>query len=328
MRLLRQILLFPLLAVPMLANANPGEFDYNRWNAILNDVQDTAVKMGISNQNINSVIQNSEFIPQVIKHDKNQPEYKLTVSEYLDRMINNQRVQKGKKMLKSYPTILTRAETKYDIPRYLIVAFWGLESNYGNFKAAFDLSDSFLTLIYDGRRETFFKNQLLSLMKTADASGLDAGSIRGSWAGAMGHFQFMPTTLEQYGVDGNGDGKIDIIHSESDAVMSAANYLHKLKYDRTSKIVREVKLPANFDASQIDTKNKKTVIEWNALGVRNTNGTELPVAEKRAGLFAPDGVSGRAWLTYDNFDRIKRWNNSNNYALAVAVLMERLQKRK
>ncbi|MDR0319587.1 MAG: lytic murein transglycosylase [Rickettsiales bacterium] len=314
-----------LAASPIMANADDGDFDYNRWNTILNQVQESAIKAKISNDTINAVIQNASFIPRVVHLDRNQPEYKLTTTEYLDRMINNQRVAEGKNMMREYPTLLSRAEKEYGIPKQLIVAFWGLESNYGKFKASFVLSDAFLSLIYDGRREGFFKSQLLSLMKTADKSRLDITQIEGSWAGAMGHFQFIPTTLEQYGVDGNRDGRIDIIHSVSDAMMSAANYLSKLKFDKSSRIVREVFLPEGFNASRYDTKTKKTLSEWAALGIRLVDGTPLPHSDMQAGLFAPEDMDGRAWLTYDNFDRIKRWNNSNNYALAVAILMDKLK---
>ncbi|MDR0449600.1 MAG: lytic murein transglycosylase [Rickettsiales bacterium] len=307
------------------ALADEGDFDYNRWNTILNQVQESALKMNISAETINAVVQNAKFVPRVVYLDRNQPEYKLTATEYLDKMINNQRVLDGKRALREYPTLLARAEKEYGIPKELLVAFWGMESNYGKFKASFYLPDAFLSLIYDGRRETFFKQQLLSLMKTADKSKLDIRQIEGSWAGAMGHFQFIPTTLEQYGVDGNKNGKIDIIHNTSDAIMSAANYLSKLKYDKLSKIVREVSLPQGFDMKHADVKNKKPLETWSRLGVMNLDGSPLPMSDKSAGMFAPDGADGRAWLTYDNFDRIKKWNNSNNYALAVAILMERLK---
>jgi membrane-bound lytic murein transglycosylase B len=309
--------------LPVLAEGE--DFDPNRWNQTLHDVQAFAVKSKISPAVINSVIQNANFVPEVIQRDRNQPEFKLTADEYLNRMINDKRVSLGKKMMREHITILDKVEEKYSIPRQLIIAFWGMESNYGDYKASFDLTDAFLSLIYDGRRGGFFRDQLISLMKTAEKSRLDVRKIRGSWAGAMGHFQFMPSTLEQYGVDGNADGKIDIINNKADAIMSAANFLNKLKFDKSSRVVREIKLPRGFDFESAGVKNKKSVDAWSAAGVRGVDGSPLPKSDMSAGIFAPDGASGRAWLTYDNFDRIKRWNNSNNYALAVAILMERLR---
>ncbi|MCL2629744.1 MAG: lytic murein transglycosylase [Alphaproteobacteria bacterium] len=311
-----KLLLFAL--IPFAANAE--EKDVNRWNKMLHQVQNAAVQAKISPETTNAVIQNATFVPRVIHLDRNQPETRFTTEEYLMRMINDQRIQGGRRMLREQSALLAEAERRYNIPPRLLVAFWGLESNYGTFKASFDLPDAFLTLIYDGRRGAFFQSQLISLMKTADRSNLDITQMRGSWAGAMGHFQFIPTTLEQYGVDGDGDGKIDIINNKADAIMSAANYLNRLRFNKDERIVREVRLPANLDVS-----GKRTVNEWARLGVRNPDGSALPKTDMRAGVFRATGDSGRAWLTYDNFDRIKRWNNSNNYALAVAILMDNLK---
>ncbi|MDL2296003.1 lytic murein transglycosylase [Lachnospiraceae bacterium OttesenSCG-928-E19] len=315
-----------LFTAPSL-RADTGEFDMDRWNGMLHDIQNRAVEMNISNHTINSVIQPSAFIPSIVQSDKNQAEFKLTLDQYLARMINQKRIDDGVKMKKTYPTLLSRVDKKYGVPPHVILAFWGLESNYGSFKSKYKLSDAFLTLIYDGRRETFFTNQLFALMRIADKNNLDVGDIHGSWAGAMGHFQFIPTTLEQYGADGNGDGKIDIINSVGDGMFSAGNYLSKLGWDKNQKIIRVVKLPADFDQSLLDGKTKKKLEEWAALGVTNPNGTRLPRADMVAGLVADTGVETvtTAYLTYPNFYRIKKWNNSNWYAIAVALLANELK---
>lgn len=313
-----------LLALPYRAHADTGEFDIDRWYTILNDIQNRAVEMKISNHTINEVIQPSAFIPAIVKHDKNQAEFKLTLDQYLTRMINQTRIDNGLKKKKEYPTLLSRVDQKFGVPQHVILAFWGLESNYGQYKAKHKLSDAFLTLIYDGRRETFFTNQLFALMRIADKNALEIGDMYGSWAGAMGHFQFIPTTLEQYAMDGNGDGHVDIINSVGDAMFSAGNYLSKLGWNKNEKIIRAVKLPADFDKSLLDGKTKKTVIEWAAMGLTNPNGSALPKSEMIAGLVGDantDGVT-QAFLAYPNFYRIKKWNNSNWYALAVALLAE------
>ena len=310
--------------LPSMSRGETGEFDMDRWNGMLHDIQNRAIEMNISNHTINSVIQPSAFIPSIVQSDKNQAEFKLTLDQYLTRMINQKRINDGKKMKNTYPTLLSRVDKKYGVPPHIILAFWGLESNYGSFKAKYKLSDAFLTLIYDGRRETFFTNQLFSLMRIADKNNLEIEDIYGSWAGAMGHFQFIPTTLEQYGADGNGDGKIDIINSVGDGMFSAGNYLSKLGWDKNQKIIREVKLPADFDHSLLDGKTKKKLHEWTAMGVTNPNGTRLPLADMVAGLVADTGTQTvtQAFLTYPNFYRIKKWNNSNWYAIAVALLAE------
>ena len=260
------------------------------------------------------------------------------------------RISEGLQMRKKYPTLLSRVEAKYGVPPHVILAFWGLESNYGAVKARHKLTDAFFTLMYDGRRETFFTSQLLELMKIADKNKLDINEIRGSWAGAMGHFQFIPTTLSQYGVDGNSDGRVDIINSVGDAMFSAGNYLNKLGWNPNERIVRRVVLPADFDLSLLDGKTKLTLPQWAALGVTNPDGSPIPSNQMTAGLVADvafvqsqreaaqsmqpatENVSMdvdvapmpviEAYLTYPNFYRIKRWNNSNWYAIAIANLAD------
>jgi membrane-bound lytic murein transglycosylase B len=323
----RILIVCALCVMPSLAPAEDGDFNVERWYGILHDIQNTAIEMKISNTVINDVIQPSNFVPAIVKNDKNQSEFKLTLDQYLARTITDQRVQGGRAMRGKYPTLLSRVDKKFGVPPHVILAFWGLESNYGQHKARYKLTDAFLTLVYDGRRETFFKKQLLALMKHADKNNLQIGDIHGSWAGAMGHFQFIPTTLEQYGADGNGDGKIDIINSISDAMYSAGNYLSGLGWNKKEKIVREVRLPQNFDTSLLDGKTKKSLTEWGAMGIRNPNGSPIPRANMTAGIVGDASATPVivAYLTYPNFYRIKKWNSSNWYAIAVATLAEKLK---
>ena len=281
----------------------------------------------------------------------------MTLDDYLRRTVAPSRIENGHKMAKKYPTLLHRVEQRYGVQPHVILAFWGMESNYGARMADHPLRDAFITLIYDGRRQTFFTNQLLALMKIADKNGDDITTMGGSWAGAMGHFQFIPTTLAQYGVDGNGDGKIDIAHSIGDAMMSAGNYLNKLGWNQNERIVRRVILPADFDLTILDGKTKKTVYEWAAMGVLNADGAPLPASDMVAGLVAdtraiadaranatlaaivdannPNNVDTdiapqpviTAYLTYPNFYRIKKWNNSNWYAIAIGELSDELREK-
>lgn len=323
-----------------------GKFDMERWNQIMDNVRTRAIAQNISEETIQATVKSPAFIPAIVKSDKNQSEFKLTLSQYLARTVNEKRIKNGRVMHGQYPTMLGQVETKYGVPAHVILAFWGLESNYGEFKAAYRLKDAFFTLMYDGRRETFFGNQLLSLMKIADDNGLDINGIYGSWAGAMGHFQFIPTTLAAYGVDGNGDGRIDIIHSIGDAMYSAGNYLHKLGWNPNERIVRRVILPADFDTRLLNGDTKKNLSEWAKMGVVNPDGTQIPTVDMVAGLVAdvaaikdasnstdndnPDtDVAPQtviyAYLTYPNFYRIKKWNNSNWYAIAVATLADELK---
>ena len=213
------------------AHAARGSFDFDRWNDLQSNLRTSAQNDGISADVIDATLKNPVFIPRIVYNDKNQSEFKLTLRDYLNRTVNNERVKNGLHMSKTYPTLLGKTYNKYGVPRHVILAFWGMESNYGTVKKAYKLKDAFFTLMYDGRREAFFKQQMLALMKIADKNKLDINNIRGSWAGAVGHFQFIPTTLAQYGVDGNGDNKIDIIGSVGDAMFSAGNYLNKLGWN-------------------------------------------------------------------------------------------------
>lgn len=324
-----------------------GEFDMERWDAIVDGVRLRAREQKISQATIDATLKTPAFIPRIVKSDKNQSEFKLTLDGYLTRTVNQTRIKNGRMMRTKYPTLLARVEKKYGVPANVILAFWGMESNYGEFKAAYRLTDAFLTLMYDGRRETFFTNQLFALMKIADKNKLPINNIYGSWAGAMGHFQFIPTTLAQYGVDGNNDGKIDIINSVGDAMASAGNYLHKLGWNPHERIVRRVILPADFDLTLLDGNTRRPLTEWAMIGITNPDGTAIPVADITAGLVAdvrtitdsrdvtdvavdmdtdvmPQTVV-YAYLTYPNFYRIKKWNSSNWYAIAIAELADKLK---
>ena len=320
-----------------------GEFDFERWNELQNSVRATATANNISDATIDATLKNPVFIPRIVYNDKNQSEFKLTLDDYLKKTVSAERVKSGRHMSKKYPTLLGKTYNKYGVPRNVILAFWGMESNYGAVKKAYRLKDAFFTLMYDGRREDFFTKQLLSLMKTADKNNQDINNIYGSWAGAMGHFQFIPTTLSQYGADGNGDGKIDIINNISDAMFSAGNYLNKLGWNANEQIAYKVLIPTDFDSKLLGGDKKYSISQWAKMGVVNPDGTPLLESDTVVGLVAdtndkntvnfaasPDNdvdvQSVRvAYLTYPNFYRIKRWNNSNWYAIAIHELSNKLK---
>ncbi len=345
------VCLFCLTCIaPQFAYSETGVFDLDRWYTITDNVRARAESENISSDTIDSTVNNLALIPSILKSDKNQSEFKLTLEDYLARTVNPTRIATGKKMRKTYPTLLSRVESRFGVPPHIILAFWGMESNYGAVKSRHKLKDAFFTLMYDGRRETFFTNQLLALMRIADKNRLDINNMHGSWAGAMGHFQFIPTTLNQYGTDGDGDNRTDIINNLPDAMFSAGNYLNKLGWNKNERIVRRVVLPYDFDLSLLDGQTKLPLSQWTAMGVTNPDGSALPVLDMTAGLVAdvayvtqmreqatlqtPDTVEMDvdiasqpaiiAYLTYPNFYRIKRWNNSNWYAIAIAELADEL----
>ncbi|MBO5696748.1 MAG: lytic murein transglycosylase [Alphaproteobacteria bacterium] len=346
----------PTDSAPLIAER--GAFDSDRWNYIIDGVRTRATNEGVSKTVIDATLKNPHFIPSIVKSDRNQAEFKLTLDKYLQRTVSDKRITDGHKMRRTYPTMLSRVENKYGVPPHVILAFWGMESNYGTVKSRHHLVDAFFTLMYEGRREKFFTNQLIALMKIADKNNLAINEIGGSWAGAMGHFQFIPTTLASYGADGNNDGRIDIIGSIGDAMFSAGNYLNKLGWNPNERIARRVILPANFDLSLLDGKTKYHLSQWSAMGVLNPDGSAIPVADMTAGLVADttaieefragqiaNAVSDAnmygdinsmdtdvppqpvitAYLTYPNFYRIKKWNNSNWYAIAISELSDQLR---
>ena len=341
--------LFMLSAFVSPAFANRGSFDFERWDNMLNDIRNKASAQNISKSVIDDTLKNPIFIPSIVKSDKNQSEFTLTLEQYLDRTVSNDRISQGRAKKAEYPTLLHRVEQKYNVPKNVILAFWGMESNYGKVKSKHKLTNAFFTLIYEGRREEFFTKQLLALMKIADKNKLAINNIHGSWAGAMGHFQFIPTTLAQYGVDGNNDKSVDVINSVGDAMYSAANYLNKLGWNPHEKIVRKVSVPADFDRTMLNGDVKKTVSEWAKMGITNPNGSALVTSDITAGLVADTKEIAKrdiyqpsktdenpdtdvapapvisAYLTYPNFYRIKKWNNSSWYAIAIAELSERLK---
>jgi lytic murein transglycosylase len=344
-------LLFLYNAVSNPAVADRGVFDLERWENVIENIRTQAINQKISQSVIDETLKSPAFIPGIVKSDRNQSEFTLTLQEYINRTVNDTRIQQGRKKKSEYPTLLTRVEQKYNIPRNVILAFWGMESNYGTMKSKYQLTSAFITLIYEGRREEFFSKQLLALMKIADKNKLSVNNIHGSWAGAMGHFQFIPTTLAQYGVDGNRDNRVDIINSVGDAMFSAGNYLNKLGWAKNEPIISHVVLPGDFDRTVLNGDTKKTIQEWSEMGVTKIDGTPLPQKDTIVGLIADTKEIAKrdlyqpqrmdetqtldtdvapapvihAYLTYPNFYRIKKWNNSSWYAIAIGELSEKLK---
>jgi len=325
------------------ACAERGSFDLDRWDSVIQNIRNKAITENISYSVIDSALKSPVFIPGIVKSDRNQSEFKLTLEQYLNRTVSDERIKSGKKQRATYPTLLSHVENTYGVPRDVILAFWGMESNYGTNKSKYQLTNAFITLIYEGRREEFFSKQLIALMKIADKNKLSITSIHGSWAGAMGHFQFIPTTLAQYGADGNGDNRIDIINNISDAMYSAGNYLNKLGWNQNEPVAVKVILPADFDKDLLNGDTKKTLTEWTQMGVMQMDGTPVEPGDTVVGLVADTKNIGKevletsedsdvapvpvikAYLTYPNFYRVKKWNNSSWYAIAISELSDKLK---
>lgn len=302
---------------------DPEHHTYTLW---LNSLKSEMLKRGISQQTLDKAYAQTDYYhpaPEVVKIDRRQAEFILTSPEYLNRMVHTLRIKKGREnYLKLYP-LFQKIQKRYGVQPEYLVAFWGAETNYGVNYGTYPVISALTQLSYDPRRAKFFREQLYHALKIVDASQIEPERMIGSWAGAMGHFQFIPSTFNAYAVDYNNDGKIDIWHSFEDAAASAANYLHSIGWNAEQPWGMEVSLPWNFDFSQSGKGHVKTVKEWQKLGVRTLNNQKLPLLKKwNASILLPDGRKGRAYLVLDNFWLIMKWNRSENYALSIGLLAD------
>ena len=293
------------------------------FEEFLDQVRKTATEQGVSKSTIDKAFFELTPRPSAIASDKAQAEFNQNFWHYVNKRVSKVRLNNGKDTLKKNASLLTKASEKYGVPTYVIVAFLGLESNYGNYMGSESLIRSLATLAYDQRRSKFFTRELIAVLKLMDKKTIPFDAT-GSWAGAMGAVQFMPTNVIAYGVDANNDGKVDLWNEKADIYASAANFLNKLGWKKGEKWGREALIPKNFNYQLTGLNNEKTVNEWAALGVRRGNNSNLPKSNFKASLIVPMGHKGPAFLVYRNFDAIMGWNRSILYALSVAYLSDRL----
>ena len=277
----------------------------------------------ISAKTIAKIFKNAKYLPRVIAMDRAQPEFISPFLNYVETRVSTSLVMRGRAMLQTHNALLMQVEEKYDVPRNILVAFWGMETHYGNNQGDFGLPSSLITLAYEGRRAEFFRSQLFDAMRMVDAGHSNVAGLRGSWAGAMGHMQFMPSTAMKYGVDADDDGVIHIKTSLPDALASAAHYLASVGWRKDEPVALEVKLPKDFDYAQAQLLNRKNTAEWAKLGVLDMAGNPLPALENSA-ILLPQGWQGPAFLVANNFDVVMDWNRSVNYALSVSHLADQL----
>ena len=293
------------------------------FEEFLDQVRKTATEQGVSKSTIDKAFFELTPRPSAIASDKAQAEFNQNFWHYVNKRVSKVRLNNGKDTLKKNASLLSKTSEKYGVPAYVIVAFLGLESNYGNYMGSESLIRSLATLAYDKRRSKFFTRELIAVLKLMDKKTIPFDAT-GSWAGAMGAVQFMPTNVIAYGVDANNDGKVNLWNEKADIYASAANFLNKLGWKKSEKWGREALIPKNFDYQLTGLDNEKTVNEWAALGVRRGNNSNLPKSNFKASLIVPMGHRGPAFLVYRNFDTIMGWNRSILYALSVAYLSDRL----
>ena len=258
--------------------------------------------------------------PAIITADRSQPEFTRPIWQYLDGALAAQRVASGKRLLDQHAATLSAIEGRYGVDRNTLVAIWGLESNFGSIMGDKPVIRSLATLAHEGRRPAFAKSQLLAALDILQRGDVSPDNLRGSWAGAMGQPQFIPTTYNSYAVDFDGDGRRDIWNSSADALASAAHYLQASGWKKGQPWGFEVVLPKGFDYALADSSIRKPLGEWRGLGLQDLPDTDLTL---NASLLLPAGHRGPAFLVLDNFRSILRYNNSSSYALAIGLLSER-----
>jgi len=309
-----------LFTNPAVAKEVPTPPPFETW---LDKLKQDAQKRGVRREILTRALKGVKPILRVIELDRRQPEFTLTLSSYFRKAISDKRIANGKAMLKRHSTLLKRVETKFGAQPRFLVAFWGLESNFGKYTGTFPVVGALVTLAHDRRRAKFFREQLLSALELMDRGHIPT-NVKGSWAGAMGNHQFIPTTYKGYAIDFDGDGKRDLWGSLPDIFASAANYLSRSGWQGDKTWGREATIPGNFDISLTGMEIHKTLRQWNEMGVRRNDGRKLPHIDIDASLLMPAGYKGPAFLVYKNYRTILIWNRSHLYALAIGHLADRL----
>jgi membrane-bound lytic murein transglycosylase B len=246
-----------------------------------------------------------------------------TFTGYMRNRMSDARIARGRQLLEEHRDLFARIQAQYGVQPHYLVAFWALESNFGDYTGGFSVIQALATLAYDPRRADFFRDELLTALRIIEDGHIAPNRMTGSWAGAMGQCQFMPSTFSRYGTDGDGDGRVDIWNSLPDIFASAANFLSRSGWRGDERWGREVILPDNFDFAMAGTGVRKSVTEWNKLGIRRVDGSALGTADMQASVILPAGANGPAFLTYNNFLTTMVWNRSTFYAISVGHLADR-----
>jgi len=314
------------VALPTPSTSTPTEAAANlRFQTWMQGFETRAQAQGIRRATLSQAFDGVTYDPKVIKRDRNQSEFSKTIWEYLDSAASDTRVTSGSKALRENRSVLNQIERTYGVDKEVVVAVWGLESNYGSYRGSMDIVRSLATLAFDGRRGPFFESQLIAALKILQSGDVAPRNMTGSWAGAMGHTQFIPTSYLDYAVDFTGDGKRDIwSDNPTDALASTAAYLKKFGWVQGQPWGVEVTLPRNFNYALASRKIKKSPEGWAKLGVRGVDGK--PVANHgSASILLPAGGKGAAFMIFKNFAVIERYNTADAYVIGVGHLSDRLK---
>ena len=305
----------------MLAQASSSNLAFSRW---IDGFRARARAAGIRDSVFDAAFQGVRYNTEVIQKDRNQSEFTKQIWEYLDSAVSDTRVRNGREALQKHRRLLSEIEARYGVEAEVVTAIWGLESAYGSYRGERPLIESLATLAFDGRRGRFFEQQLIAALKIIQSGDVPPRRMTGSWAGAMGHTQFIPTSYLEYAVDFRGDGKRDIWSDDpTDALASTAAYLKRFGWTKGQPWGVEVALPRGFDYRQTGERIKKSPAEWAAMGVRDVNGRQAP-NHGRASILLPAGAPGAAFMIFNNFHVIERYNTADAYVIGVGHLSDRI----
>jgi len=303
-----------LPAAPALANA---------WPACVKELRSIATGKGITAEVFDTAFAGVEPDADILKAFDNQPEFTIPIWDYLSGLVDDERVADGRALMEKWSAVLVQAEEKFGVDRFVIAAVWGVESDYGRIMGKRELVRSLATLSCSGRRQAFFRGELLATLRILQSGDIPAAALVGSWAGAFGQTQFMPSTFQRLAIDFDGDGRRDIVGSVPDALGSTANYLKRAGWVTGQPWGYEVRLPAGY-AGPAGRRTKQSIAQWSDLGIRQVDGGALG-GSGPAGLLLPSGAKGPAFLVFRNFDAIFAYNAAESYALAIAHLADRLR---
>ena len=313
-----------ILLLPLLFTLSPAlaqkQKDFDAWLA---DLRTEALAKGVSQATLESALSGVQPLPRVIELERSQPEFKLTVLEYLDRVVPDSRVEKGREALKENRALLTKVYERYGVQPSVLVALWGIETDFGRSMGGYPVIDAIATLAYEGRRTAFFREELLHALRIVDRGHISPDKMIGSWAGAMGQLQFMPSSFQAFAVDYDGDGRVDLWDSLPDVFASAANYLSKAGWVKDETWGWEVSLPKGFDSSSAGLDLRKSLADWKALGVRYSkkSGNDASLLWS---VIEPEGKKSPAYLANNNYRAFLKWNRSNHFAIAAGTLSDRI----
>jgi membrane-bound lytic murein transglycosylase B len=311
-------------AIAMAASAAPRALAAGdpAFSAFLATVRRDAVAQGIRANTADSALGRAEYLPRVIELDHTQPEHTMTFAGFIEKIVTPQKTADGRAAMQANWPLLQRVAQRYNVQPRFIVALWAVESDFGHHMGNFAVVSSLATLAYEGRRRDTFRGELIAALRIIDQGNIRPDAMLGSWAGAMGQCQFMPSTYLNYAVDFDGDGKRNIWSDTADVLGSIANYLSQLGWRGNEGWGRQVTVPQGIDPHLAGLETRRSEAEWGRLGVRAADTSPLPGLAIEASLVMPDGPGGPALLAYENFRTIMKWNRSTYFAASVGLLAD------